>query len=311
MRRAFTLVELLVVIGIMGLLGTASVGGYQQMRRGMEEKGVIQDVNTLIRAAYQRAQIDRQPTAVVFWNETLRGDNDVDGENMIVVGHAVAIRRAGRITEVSANFLLDEFGDLELSYQTDDGDDGSSGSTDSGMYLYPMDNLSDVEQSTSIRRSLVETKVYAQQRTPVYLTGGKSENVLQATGNKGGLGSGGSSGASSGALNIYAFRLKDANGVKWKQGMAYGMEFAHVVLPNGYFFGSGSTYSTSSDDPIREAGALAFDVGRNTGNGMESGTQGGLMSRTSVSISAFRLGNSGTLEPRRIGDTADPTKELR
>ena len=305
MRRAFTLIELLVVIGIMGLLGTASVGGYQQMRRGMEEKGVIQDVNTLIRAAYQRAQVDRQPTAVVFWNETLRGENDVDGENMIVVGHAVAIRRAGRITEVSANFLLDEFGDLELSYQTDDGDDGSSGSTDAGMYLYPMDNLSDVEQSSSIRRSLVETKVYAQQRTPVYLTGVKSENVLQASGGSG------SSGAGSGQLNIYAFKVKNANGVQWRQGMAYGMEFAHVVLPHGYFFGSGSTYSTSSDDPIREAGTLVFDVGRNAGNGMESGTQGGLMSRTSVSISAFRLSGSGTLEPRRIGDTADPTKELR
>ena len=52
MKRAFTLIELLLVVGIMGLLGTVSVGGYQQMRRGMEEKGVIQDVNTLIRAAY-------------------------------------------------------------------------------------------------------------------------------------------------------------------------------------------------------------------------------------------------------------------
>ena len=84
MKRAFTLIELLLVVGIMGLLGTVSVGGYQQMRRGMEEKGVIQDVNTLIRAAYQRAQIDRQPTAVVFWNETLRGENDANGdENMI------------------------------------------------------------------------------------------------------------------------------------------------------------------------------------------------------------------------------------
>lgn len=303
MKRGFTLIELLVVIGIMGLLGTASVGGYQQMRRGMEEKGVIQDVNTLIRAAYQRAQIDRQPTAVVFWNETRRGDSDVEGENMRVVGHAVAIRRAGRITEVSTDFLLDEFGDLELSYQTDDGDDGSSGTTDSGMYLYPMDNLSDVEQGTTIRRSLIETKVYAQKRTPVYLTGTKSENVLQASGGSG------ASGAASGQLGIYAFKLKDANGVQWKQGMAYGMEFAHLVLPDGYFFGS--AYSTSSSDPIREAGTLVFDVGRNVGNGMESGTQGGLMSRTSVSISAFRLGSSGSLEPRTIGDTADPTKELR
>ena len=302
MNRAFTLLELLVVVGIMGLLGTVSVGGYMQMRRGMEEKGVIQDVNTLIRAAYQRAQVDRQPTAVVFWNETLRGDSDVDGENMLVVGHAVAIRRSGRITEVSSNFLIDEFADLALTYQTDDGDDGSSGSPDAGMYIYPLDNLSAVEQSSAIRRSLVETKVYAQERTPVYLTGPKSENVASSA-------SGSGSSAATGQITVYGFKIKSSNGVSWKPGMAYGMEFAHLVLPHGYFFGS--NYSTSTTDPIREAGALAFDVGKNTGNGMVSGNQGGLMSRTSVQITAFRLGSSGTLEPKSIGMSADPTKEMR
>lgn len=307
MKKGFTLVELLVVVGIMGLLGTVSVGGYQQMRRGMEEKGVMQDVNTLIRAAYQRAQVDRLPTAVVFWNETLRGDNEVDGENMIVVGHAVAIRRAGRITEVATDYLLDEFGDLELSYQTDDGDDGSGGSTDAGMYLYPLDNLSEAEQSSSIRRSLVETKVYAQERTPVYLTGTKSENVLSSS-SKGSSSSGSS--AASGQLRIYAFKVKDSNGVSWKQGMAYGMEFAHVMLPHGYFFGSGSSYSTSSANPVRESGTLVFDVGYNAGTGMTQGSQGGLLSRKSVQISAFRLGASGTLESREIGTTADPTENI-
>ena len=306
MKKAFTLIELLVVVGIMGLLGTVSVGGYQQMRRGMEEKGVIQDVNSLIRAAYQRAQIDRQPTAVVFWNETLRGDNDVDGENMIVVGHAVAVRRAGRITEPDTDILFDEFGDLELSYQTDDGDDGN-GTSRADMYLYPMDNLSDVEQSTAIRRSLVETKVYGKEIQPVSLYGAKSETIAPASGGKGRS----ASGASSGKLTVYGFRVKDANGVQWKQGMAYGMEFAHVVLPHGYFFGQGSSYSTSSDNPIREAGTLVFDVGKNIGSGMSSGSQGGLGTRSSITISAFRLGSSGTLEPRRIGDTAKPTDELR
>lgn len=307
MKKAFTLIELLVVIWIMGLLGTVSVGGYQQMRRGMEEKGVMQDVNTLIRAAYQRAQIDRQPTAVVFWNETLRGENDVDGENVIVVGHAVAVRRAGRITEKYQDLLLDEFGDIELSYQTDDGSDGSSASTDSGMYLYPMDNLSDVEQSTAIRRSLVETKVYGEKRTPVYLTGTKTENVLSSSDSSRNYNPGG------GDIYIYGFKLhdKDNNDVQWKQGMAYGMEFAHIVLPHGYFFGQGSSYSTSSSDPIREAGTLVFDVGLNKGSGMASGAQGGLMSRKSVSISAFRLGASGTLESKRIGDTSDPTEKMK
>ena len=294
----------------MGLLGTVSVGGYQQMRRGMEEKGVIQDVNTLIRAAYQRAQIDRQPTAVVFWNETLRGESDAGGdENMIVVGHAVAVRRSGRITAKVGSMLLDEFADLELSYQTDDGDDGSSGSTDAGMYIYPMDNLSDVEQSSSIRRSLVETKVYAQNVMPVYLSDAKSENISSVGGGKGSS-SGSTGGESTGRLKVYGFKIADANGVNWKQGMAYGVEFAHLVLPHGYFFGSGSAYSTSSDNPLREAGALAFDVGKNIGSGMTSGQQGGLMSRTTIQISAFRLGSTGTLEPKVIGTSAKPTDDM-
>ena len=303
MKRGFTLLELLVVVGIMGLLGTVSVGGYQQMRRGMEEKGVMRDVNTLIRAAYQRAQIDRQPTAVVFWNETLRGENDVDDENMIVVGHAVAVRRSGRITEVSSDLLLDEFADLELSYQADDDGDGSGGASRADMYLYPMDNLSEVEQSSSVRRSLVETKVYGERRTPVYLTGTKTENVSSSEG--GGYSPG------QGEIYVYGFRVKDQNGVNWRAGMAYGMEFAHLVLPHGYFFGQGSSYSTSSDNPVREAGTLVFDVGYNAGSGMSSGSQGGLMSRTSIPVSAFRLGKTGVLEPKKIGDSAKPTDDLR
>ena len=308
MKKGFTLIELLLVVGIMGLLGTVSVGGYQQMRRGMEEKGVIQDVNTLIRAAYQRAQIDRQPTAVVFWNETLRGENDANGdENMIVVGHAVAIRRTGRITAKVANYLLDEFADLELSYQTDDGDEGNAGSTDAGMYLYPLDDLSDVEQGTSIRRSLVETKVYAQNVMPIYLSGAISENVNSSQSGGKGASSGGES---TGKITVYAFKVTDANGVNWKPGMAYGVEFAHLVLPHGYFFGSGAAYSTSSDNPLREAGALAFDVGKNIGSGMTQGQQGGLMSRSQIDISAFRLGNTGTLEPQKIGTTAKPTDDM-
>ena len=302
MKKGFTLLELLVVVGIMGLLGTVSVGGYQQMRRGMEEKGVMRDVNTLIRAVYQRAQIDRQPTAVVFWNETLRGESDVDGENMIVVGHAVAVRRSGRLTERTGDgYLLDEFADLELSYQRD-GEDGNSESR-ADMYLYPLDNLSEAEQSSSIRRSLVETKVYGKKSTPVYLTGSKVENVISSED--------GDYNPGQGEIYVYGFRLKDENGVTWKAGMAYGMEFAHLVLPHGYFFGQGNAYSTTSDDPVREVGTLVFDVGYNDGNGMSSGTKAGLMSRTSIPVSAFRLGKSGMLEPKVIDQSEDPTSDMR
>ena len=50
-RSAFTLIELLMVIMIMGLLGTVTVGGYRAMQRGMEERGVMENANHFIRAA--------------------------------------------------------------------------------------------------------------------------------------------------------------------------------------------------------------------------------------------------------------------
>ena len=77
-KRAFTLLELLVVMAIMGFMGTLSVAGYRAMRRGMEERSVMQNVNQFIRSAYQRAQIDRQPVSVYFWNETLRDASNAD-----------------------------------------------------------------------------------------------------------------------------------------------------------------------------------------------------------------------------------------
>ena len=285
MRKAFTLVELLVVVGIMGLLGTVSVGGYRAMQRGMADKGVMENVNSLVRAAYQRAQIDRQPTAIYFWNETIRESSDT--ENEIVVGKAVAIRRYGRITQVRSPYLYDEFADLHLTYQTDDEEDGNS--DDNTMFLYPIDNLADIESSAALRRSTVSGKVFRRTMTPLYLS---TENGTME----------GSSG--NGEIETYAFQLVDEGGVQWKAGMAYGFEFARIELPHNYIFGS--SYSTTSKDPVREAGTMVFDVGYNSGNGV----QGGLGSRTSITVSNLRPGQSGSLSAQTVGQSDNPTQDL-
>jgi prepilin-type N-terminal cleavage/methylation domain-containing protein len=138
MKRAFTLIELLVVIAIMALLGGITVSGYRQMKRGMEERGTLQNANQFIRSAYQRAQIDRQPVAVYFWNETIRGRTSEEYE--IVVGRAIAIRRAGRLTRVTGNYLYDEFGDLKFNTKNLDEDEegleNQSSSEGGGINFY-------------------------------------------------------------------------------------------------------------------------------------------------------------------------------
>ena len=70
-RAAFTLVELLVVIGLMAVLATISVAGYSAASRGMADRGVIQTTVSILRVAQQTCQIDRVPTKVMFFNQKL------------------------------------------------------------------------------------------------------------------------------------------------------------------------------------------------------------------------------------------------
>ena len=112
MKRRFTLMELLVVIAIMALMGSLTVAGYRQMKRGMEERSVMDNVNQFVRAAYQRAQIDRQNVVVYFWNETIK--NETADSFAVVVGKAIAVRQHGRVTFTESDFICDEFGDLEF-----------------------------------------------------------------------------------------------------------------------------------------------------------------------------------------------------
>lgn len=295
--KGFTLIELLVVIGIMGLLGTVSVGGYNAMQRGMEERGVMQNVNTFIRTAYERAQIDRQPTAIYFWNETIRSSTLDDNE--IVVGRAVAVRRQGRISMVYGDLLVDEFADLEksfppLSQQENEGgskggsnDPGANGgsnvSDDSGentMFLYKLDNQGG--SVPRLERSVVLDEAQCRTVTEVYLQGKPQDNV------------------GSGELELWGFKIKDKNGVTWENGSAYGFEFAELTLPHNYIFGD--NYSTTAENPVRESGTMVFSVVQNTGS--SSGASGG--AQGSVTVNALRPDGSGGLKKQRVGTNDNP-----
>ena len=285
-RVGFTLIELLVVIGIMGLLGTMSVGGYRAMQRGMEERGVMQSVNSIIRAAYQRAQIDRQPTVVYFWNETKR--SETEDENVIVVGRAVAIRRYGRLTDVRGNKLVDEFADLNLTYRSLDVDDEgtASGAEESRIFLYLIERLSDLQSSSSLRRSIVRGDVVEASSLPLFLTGPKNDTE------------------SGREIPAYAFELIDAGGVQWKPGMAYGIEFIQLELPKNYIFGT--SYSKSVDNPIEEAGTLTFDVGINRNDGL---TKGGTVGRNTITVYSLRP-EGAVLTPKSVATSDSPEGDL-
>lgn len=283
-KRAFTLVELLVVVGIMGLLGTVSVGGYRAMQRGMEERGVMENVNTLVRTAFERAQIDRQPTIIYFWNETLKSSMDNAKESDSVVGHAVAVRRHGRISGMTGSYLLDEFGDLEQVYTPSDPDKKDANDNVNTMLLYNMDDL---RGNDTRRYSVVGSQVElcdVEERTFPH---GRPQNNL----------------GDNGEMKTYAFRrlTGSPNEPTWHIGSAYGFEFAEITLPRNYIFGN--SYSTTVSNPIKEMpNSMYFKVGLNMGEGVQSGgyVEG------SVSVYSLRPNASGKLEPMPVKTVEKP-----
>ena len=225
MSKAFTLVELLVVIAIMGILGAIATGGYRAMVRGMEERGVMQNVNSFVRAAYQRAQIDRQPTMIVFRNEVVR--EKTENESEIVVGKAIAIRRSGRISFVRGSELFDEFADLGSEFATqEEGEAEGSQQSESAnadkmlRELYLMDNLG----SGACEYSYVNQQVRRARIPDEPRIGG------------------------------FCYVLANPNGISWRAGMSYGFEFQRIELPKNYIFGGGS----GSGSTVQEVGTMTF-----------------------------------------------------
>ena len=277
-RSGFTLMELLVVVGIMGLLGTISVGGYRAMQRGMEERGVMQNVNEFTRSAYQRAQIDRTPVAVFFWNETLREENATGTQTPVVVGKAVAVRRYGRITAVSGEDLVDEFGDLRFSrlIVDEDNEDANDSSSDAsnedadGQYLYPMNGTRD---GTSLNRSLVRSTTVQKKINPTLVM---FDNNTQ------------------GEIVAYAYHVIDRGNVSWNVGDAYGFEFAEITLPHNYIFGT--SFATSVSQPVKEVDKKFYEVGA---------------SAEGVVVSSLRPGSNGDLSAQKIGTSDKPSQTRR
>lgn len=225
----FTLVELLVSIGLMALLATLASTGYYAAARGMADRGVETDVKSMIRQTMQRALIDQVPTALIFYNQRLKEDVGDDGEE-VVVGTAVAIRMAGRVSQVSGAYLIDEFADLNYTYPTN-----SRSSGDMGMPIY---RLNGVRNGLSTCRTVVDGNVQqafgSQGQADYMIAAGYATNVV-----------------------LWAFKRKSGYS-NWKAGDAYATEISSLRLPAGYYFGSKAPTEYKPVDPSGTKG-LVFD----------------------------------------------------
>ena len=270
--RAFTLFELLVVIAIMAILGGVAMGGYRAMERGVSERAALRSMNQFIRAAYHRAQIDRVPVAVFYWNETLHEDTSLAPP--VVVGKAVAVRRAGRVSKVTEEFLYDEFAYLQFFSSQ------YVSSEESTMWVYQMNG----SEGESLRRSRITRDTYG---------GGEGQLTLR-----------GADAVDREPIQDYCYKIAGKNGVDWRIGDAYGAEFLDITLPHNFLFGD--KYSKSTSSPIAGDGVLRFKVSENSGNGAREGKDGAC----TVTISSLRPDKTGAPRVFRVGETTDPTEKM-
>ena len=230
-KKAFTLVELLLVVTLMGVMGSLAVGAYSAVTRGMSERAALNAARALAEAALQRAQIDRTKTYVFLFNEVSRIDSD-DAVGL-AQGLAVAVRPCGRVTMVDGDSLYDEFGDLERAYKSLDesiAESGSAAASVMRIYNITQQAYADVEEG-----------VY-----PAEI----SDNDLETSTTEKPEGD-------SVTWTVYGFKRKSDS--TFKVGDAYGQEFAVTRLPAGFTFSSSVNMSSTSDLGLHKVQVVAVD----------------------------------------------------
>jgi len=209
-NRGFTLLELLTTMSIMGFLGVAAASGYQALVRGMNERGVTAVAASALRTAKERALVDRRHIAVFCYNRLVRAPNLAADENGMAVGVITAVRRMGRLSGVTGNFLYDEFADLDQTYETDE---ESELAKRKGFRLFKFNNGT-VQR---MEYSLVADATYLDEDTQLYLPSeGQTTNAYMAA--------------------FYKLDASDHEPSAWKAGDGYGFEFLEVQLPDGFVF---------------------------------------------------------------------------
>lgn len=236
MRKGFTLVELLAVVGLMGLMATLAIGGYTAITRGMSDRAALDAVKTFLDAAVQRANLDRTKVQVYLFDEVLKLDSEMSAG--VGEGLAIAVRPIGRVTLVpESGFFCDEFADLQHIYGA-----------------LKDENESQSEQDR--QKSAAATRIYnLRSKDYVSVLEGVNEYMLKdydleeeirretAEAGEGGEGN------AEREWKIYGFKkaADGEGGATFEVGDQYGQEFAATRLPRGYFFSRNVRMSSTAD----------------------------------------------------------------
>jgi len=258
MKHAFTLVELMAVVTIMTLLGFAAVGGYSAMQRGMRERGAVAAASAILRAAKERAAVDRVPTAVYCYNVMLRASDADADENAKIVGVMTAVRRAGRLTMVENELLYDEFADLNTTYpcMSDIADlsfdrqkhkeaDLMKCST-MKLYRFPMTASDTYSTSGTMEYSLVSDTVWCTEKNKIFLFSEMPPAYSDGT-------------------NCFMSAFYERSGSRyplsggWHVGDAYAFSIGELQLPVNMTFGKDMPSSVSK---ISKPTVIVFDPER-------------------------------------------------
>lgn len=221
MKRGFTLVELLLVMGLMALMGAMAIGGYAAITRGMSDRAAIDAAKTVAEAAQQRANIDQAKTYLYLFNEVDKIDSDMSPG--VVSGVIIAVRPVGRISAVpEGGFYVDEFGDLDETYRALD--DESKEMTESEKE----------ESAVPIRLYSIPQRTYASVLEGVEKANGLVDGDLE-------------DGSTIDVTDaMYGFRKVDGD-AEFKPGDQYGQEFAVMRLPPNYTFSQNVTMKSVND----------------------------------------------------------------
>lgn len=214
MKRAFTLLELLLVVGLMSMLGVAAAAGYGALNSGMKDRGTCDAASAVFRAARERADVDRRPTIVFCYNRCIKEPTD-DGEAGVVVGMMTAVRQCGRITWKSGNLLYDEF-NLDVDAKESVSDEAFL-KGERGHRLFKYDG-----SSSDMKYSIIADEFF------------RDENGVDLT-----MFSGVNGGSVTNLpMNAFYDLGRSDRQASWKIGDGYGFEFLEIQLPKGYVFGT-------------------------------------------------------------------------